>query len=54
MPPQLHHGLGHDPDNKNVVASALAIIAIYKGQQTLGRIAMLTEDERCEMLRTFG
>jgi hypothetical protein len=41
-------------DNKNVVASALAIIAIHKGQRTLGRIAMLTEDERCEMLRTFG
>jgi len=40
--------------SKYVVESALAVIAIYKGQRTLGRIAMLTEDERNEMLNTTG
>jgi hypothetical protein len=40
--------------SKDVIESALAVIAIYKGQRTLGRIAMLTEDERNEMLKAIG
>lgn len=41
-------------DSETVVASTLAVIAIHKGQKTLGRMAMLTEDERKEMLDEVG
>lgn len=37
-----------------LVSSILAVLALAKGKRTLARIALLTEDERKEMLDTAG
>lgn len=37
----------------NMVNSALAVIALHRGQLTLGRIAMCPDDERKEMLDQY-
>jgi hypothetical protein len=41
-------------DDENAITSTLAVIAIHKGQTNLGRLALLTEDGRAEMLATVG
>ena len=40
----------HATNDATLVCSTIAVIAFGKGQSTLGAIAMLTEDERKEML----
>jgi len=40
--------------DENAIASTLAVIAIHKGRRNLGRMALLNEDERAEMLATVG
>ena len=38
----------------NLIHSLIAVLALSKGRRTLGRMAMLTEDERQEMLGEPG
>jgi hypothetical protein len=38
----------------NLIHSLIAVLALSKGRRTLGRMAMLTEDERQEMLDGAG
>jgi hypothetical protein len=38
----------------DLVSSILAVLALGKGKRTLARMALLTEDERNEMLNTAG
>lgn len=44
----------HAATDDNLVHSLIAVLAFSKGRRTLGRIAMLTEDEREEMLDDAG
>ncbi len=41
-------------DDENLVCSAIAVVAMGKQQRTLSRMALLTEDERKEMLGEAG
>lgn len=38
----------------DLVSSILAVLALGKGKRTLARMALLTEEERNEMLNTAG
>ncbi|RZA30303.1 MAG: hypothetical protein EOP92_35160 [Lysobacteraceae bacterium] len=40
--------------NDEIVSSILAVLALAKGKRTLARMALLSEDEREEMLREVG
>jgi hypothetical protein len=40
--------------DENLIHSLIAVLALSKGCRTLGRMAMLTEDEREEMLGDAG
>jgi hypothetical protein len=40
--------------SEEMVSSILAVLALSKGNRTLARMALLTEDEREEMLREAG
>ncbi len=39
-----------DAENDLLVRSAIAVVAIQKGQKSISQIALMGEDERCEML----
>ncbi|WP_426000050.1 hypothetical protein [Caulobacter sp. DWR1-3-2b1] len=41
-------------NDENLVNSALAVLALQKGQPMLARMAILTESERSEMLNEVG
>ncbi|BCG92342.1 hypothetical protein [Mesorhizobium sp. 131-2-1] len=41
------------PGDDETVTCALAVVALHRGQFSLARMAMCTEDERAEMLRDY-
>jgi len=43
-----------DATSDELIHSIMAVLALAKGRITLGRMAMLTEDERAEMLDAIG